>query len=44
MTPEGNLAFVAGAVRRIAAHHSQALLAEVAAFVARHDSPSPPAT
>ena len=42
--PEGDLAFVAGAVRRIAAHHGQPLPAEVAAFVARHDSPSQPAT
>ena len=42
--PEGDLAFVSGAVRRIAAHHGQPLPADVAAFVARHDRPSSPAT
>ena len=38
------LAFIADAVRRIAAHHRQPLPADVAAFVARHGGPSSPAT
>ena len=42
--PAGELAFVADAVRRIAAHHGQTLPADVAAFVARHGGRSPPAT